>query len=155
MKIVEDATNDLLSPLARAALHLFVEQFRSLQERIKEVEAHILDWHHSNEASRRLATIPGIGPIIASAIAATVVDPSVFRSGRQLAAWIGLVPRQSSTGGKERLGRITKQGEPYLRRLLVIGASAVIRFSKNEGSAFGVWVTALRQRRPAMVATVG
>lgn len=85
--------------------------------------------------SRRLDTIPGIGPIKASAIAATVVDASLFKSGRQLAAWTGLVPRQNSSGGKDRLGRITKQGDPYLRRLLVVGAHAVLRFSKNRKTA--------------------
>ncbi len=110
-----------------------------MKEQIKAIETEIITWHRSNEASRRLETIPGIGPIIASALAATVTDPSVFKSGRQLAAWIGLVPRQSSSGGKERLGHITKQGEPYLRRLLVIGASAVIRFCKIDGSALGGW----------------
>jgi transposase len=91
-----------------------------MKEQIKAVETEILAWHRGNEASRRLETIPGVGPIIASALAVTIADPSVFKSGRQLAAWIGLVPRQNSSGGKERLGRITKQGEPYLRRLLVI-----------------------------------
>jgi len=88
-------------------------------------------WHRSNELSRRLETIPGIGPITASAIAATVTDASLFKSGRQLAAWIGLVPRQNSSGGKDRLGRISKQGDPYLRRLLVVGAHAVLRFSRK------------------------
>ena len=126
-----------------------------MKEQIKAVETEILAWHRGNEASRRLETIPGVGPIIASALAATIADPSVFKSGRQLAAWIGLVPGQNSSGGKERLGRITKQGEPYLRRLLVIGSSAVMRFCKTDGSALGGWITALRARRPAMVATVG
>ena len=141
--------------LARRALSLLVKELSSMKEQIKAVEVEIIAWHRSNEASRRLETIPGIGPIIASALAATITDPSVFKSGRQMAAWIGLVPRQSSSGGKERLGHITKQGEPYLRRLLVIGASAVIRFCKIDGSALGGWITALRARRPAMVASVG
>ena len=155
MARVADETGSDLPPLARTALMRLVGQLRALQEEVDEVERHLLAWHRSSEVSRRLETIPGIGPITASALAATVTDPSVFTSGRQLAAWIGLVPRQSSSGGKERLGRITKQGEPYLRRLLVLGASAVMRFSDERPSALGAWVTALRGRRPAMVAKVG
>jgi transposase len=84
---------------------------------------------------QRLATIPGIGPITASALAATITDPDLFSSGRQLAAWLGLVPRQSSSGGKERLGRITKQGDPYIRRLLITGASAVLRYARQRSAA--------------------
>jgi transposase len=153
--IVEDEDLELLHPLARETLLLFVDQLRELQVKIATLDARILAWHRANEISRRLETIPGIGPVIASALAATIPDASAFSSGRQLAAWIGLVPRQNSSGGKERLGRITKQGEPYLRRLLVIGAAAVLRFSRDRTSALGAWVGALRARRPAMVATVG
>ena len=87
--------------------------------------------HRANDASWRLETVPGIGVIGATAIAATVTDPSVFKSGREFAAWIGLVPRQHSTGGKERLGGISKQGDRYLRRLLVVGATAVIRHART------------------------
>lgn len=147
--------HELIPPLAREALLAVVGQFRDVQARIGSLEVQIHSWHRSNEASRRLESIPGIGPIIASALAATVADPGAFSSGRQLAAWIGLVPRQNSSGGKDRLGRITKQGEPYLRRLLVIGAAAVLRFSKDRSSALGAWAAALRGRRPAMVATIG
>jgi transposase len=153
--IVEDEDLELLHPLARETLVLFVDQLRELQVKIATLDARILAWHRANEISRRLETIPGIGPVIASALAATIPDANAFSSGRQLAAWIGLVPRQNSSGGKERLGRITKQGEPYLRRLLVIGAAAVLRFSRDRTSALGAWVGALRARRPAMVATVG
>jgi transposase len=153
--IVEDEDLELLHPLARETLLLFVDQLRELQAKIATLDARILAWHRANEISRRLETIPGIGPVVASALAATIPDANAFSSGRQLAAWIGLVPRQNSSGGKERLGRITKQGEPYLRRLLVIGAAAVLRFSRDRTSALGAWVGALRARRPAMVATVG
>jgi transposase len=153
--IVEDEDLALLHPLARETLLLFVDQLRELQAKIATLDARILAWHRSSEISRRLETIPGIGPVIASALAATIPNANAFSSGRQLAAWIGLVPRQNSSGGKERLGRITKQGEPYLRRLLVIGAAAVLRFSRDRTSALGAWVGALRTRRPAMVATVG
>ncbi|MFS2155646.1 IS110 family transposase, partial [Rhizobium sp. Rhizsp42] len=111
-------------------------------------------WHRGNELSRRLETIPGIGPITASAIAATVADASLFRSGRQLAAWIGLVPRQNSSGGKDRLGRISKQGDPYLRRLLVIGAHAVLRFSKKGKTAPTRWAADLLVKKPYNVVAV-
>src|SRR5205807_6346552 len=96
---------------------LFAE-LSALEARIKAVEAMIMREHRSNVVSRRLATIPGIGPITASALAVTIADPSAFRSGRELAAWIGLVPRQHSSGGKQKLGRVSKQGDRYLRRLL-------------------------------------
>ncbi len=91
----------------------------------------IVEWHKNNATSLRLASIPGIGPITASAIVATITDARLFSSGRHLAAWIGLVPRQNSSGGKERLGGITKKGDGYIRKLLVIGANAVLRFARK------------------------
>jgi transposase len=111
-------------------------------------------WHRSNELSRRLETIPGIGPITASAIVATVSDASLFRSGRQLAAWLGLVPRQNSSGGKERFGRISKQGDPYIRRLLVVGAHAVLRFSRKGKAAPTQWAGELLAKKPYTVVAV-
>ena len=105
-------------------------QINELQMRIASLETQILAWHKNNPVSQRLATIPGIGPIIATAIVATVADPSVFRSGREFAAWLGLVPRQSSTGGKAPLGWISKRGDSYLRRLLVNSAHTVLLCSK-------------------------
>jgi transposase len=104
--------------------------------------------HKSNAASRRLATIPGIGPITASAIVATIVDPSAFKPGRELAAWIGLVPREHSSGGKQKLGRVSKQGDRYLRRLLTIGATAVMRRLPGKMDGLSAWVRALLDRRP-------
>ena len=109
-------------------------------------------WHKSNPVSQRLASVPGIGPIIATAIAATVVEPSGFRSGREFAAWLGLVPRQNSTGGKHRLGGISKRGNQYLRRLLINGASANLLRSKATNA--DPWVIGLRQRRPSLVVAV-
>src|ERR1700740_1647844 len=90
------------------------------------VEVELLAWHRTNDVSRRLATIPGVGPITASAIAATVGDARQFKSGRQFAAWLGLVPQQRSSGGKERLGGISKRGDGYIRRLMIHGARAVV-----------------------------
>ncbi len=104
--------------------------------------------------SRRLEEIPGIGPIIATALVATISDPSAFKSGREMAAWIGLVPKQSSTGGKERLGGISKQGNRYLRWLLVVGALAVIRYGQRHGFKKRPWLARLMERRPTKVAAV-
>jgi transposase len=107
-------------------LMLLAAQLRAVQTVIGLIEKRIMAQHRSNEVSKRLETIPGIGVIGATAIAATVSDPTVFRSGPDFAAWIGLVPRQDSTGGKQKLGPISKQGDQYLRRILIVGAHAVL-----------------------------
>ena len=119
-----------LPPLARHALRGLAAELEALGKRVDEIEAAILAWHKESEASRRLAAVPGIGPITASAIVATVGDVSNFASARHFAAWLGLVPKQNSTGGKPRQGGISKAGDRYLRRLLVLGASAVIRHTR-------------------------
>lgn len=152
--LVEDDEHDLIPEIAREALLTVVDQLRDVHERIGVIERKILIWHRSNEQSRRLETIPGIGPITASAIAATVTDARLFRSGRELAAWIGLVPRQNSSGGKDRLGHISKKGDPYLRKLLVVGAHAVLRFARNGKLATTKWATSLLARKPYQVAAV-
>lgn len=138
---------------ARSALHGIAAQLRALASEIERLEAQILDWHRNDETSRRLATIPGIGPITASAIAAAVPDASLFRSGRQFAAWLGLTPRANSSGGKERLGGITKQGDGYLRRLLVVGSTAVMRMTRKN-PARQPWMAGLLERKPTKIATV-
>ncbi len=138
---------------ARSALHGIAAQLRALASEIDRLEAQILDWHRNDETSRRLATIPGIGPITASAIAAAVPDASLFRSGRQFAAWLGLTPRANSSGGKERLGGITKQGDGYLRRLLVVGSTAVMRMTRKS-PARQPWMAGLLERKPTKIATV-
>ena len=153
-EIVAGEASGPLPQLARQALLTLVGELQALGGRIKAVEGEIMAWHRANEASRRLATIPGIGPITASAIVAAAPDPTVFRSGRQFAAWIGLVPRQNSSGGKERLGGISKQGDRYLRRLLVVGATAVIRHARTRSDAEGGWLRGLLGRRPARLASV-
>ena len=151
---IEAGDMQALPEPARGALSLLGAQLREADARIKALEDEIRAWHRASPASRRLAAIPGIGPITASALAATVGDARQFRSGRELAAWLGLVPRQASTGGKPRLGPISKQGDRYLRRLLVIGATAVLRHPKLRARAGGPWLKALLARRPARVATV-
>ncbi len=128
----------------RKILVLLAEQIDELEKRIAQVDAEILAWHRANQASQRLAKIPGIGPLTASAIVATVADASVFRSGREFSAWLGLVPRQNSTGGKQRLGRITHQGDGYIRRLLIIGAQSALQGSREVKS--NGWVQGLLSR---------
>jgi len=122
---------------------------------VRAIERRIVLWCRQSEAARRLATIPGVGPITASALVASVTDPALFRSGRHFAAWLGLVPRQHSTGGKARLGRVSKMGDRYLRKLLVVGMTAVIRTARRATAApaFG-WVNALLERRPARLVSV-
>ncbi|RWP58893.1 IS110 family transposase [Mesorhizobium sp.] len=152
--LVGDEGNDLIPPLARSALFLLVQQLREVHEKVGELDRQIHIWHRSHELSRRLETIPGIGPITASAIVATVTDASLFKSGRQLAAWLGLVPRQNSSGGKDRLGRISKQGDPYIRRLLVVGAHAVLRFCRKGKAAPTRWAAELLAKKPYNVVAV-
>ena len=139
--------------LARAALHGLVDQLRDLRLQIGKLETRLHAWHRKNETSRRLAKVPGIGPITASAIVAAVPDASIFRSGRQFAAWLGLTPKAHSSGGKGKLGGISKQGDGYIRRLLVVGATSVIRVARKETSS-KLWATKLLQRKPARVVSV-
>jgi len=146
--LVQEGAEAGVPKLAREALLTLVGELQMLEERIAGIEAVILREHKANEASRRLATIPGIGPITASALAATIADASTFRSGRELAAWIGLVPRQHSSGGKPRLGRVSKQGDGYLRRLLTIGATAVMRRLPGKTDGHSAWIRSLLERRP-------
>jgi transposase len=114
----------------------------------------VLAWHRQNTLSKRLEAIPGIGPLIASALVASIPDPTIFRSGRDMSAWIGLVPKQNSTGGKERLGSITKAGNRYLRKLLVVGALSVIKRAKQVGYSRHPWLVALLERRTTMIAAI-
>jgi len=143
-----------LPELARAALGLMAVQIDDANKKIEALEKAIVTRHRGDEASRRLASIPGIGPIIASAIATSVPDASVFKSGRQFAAWLGLVPKQNSTGGKDRLGGITKTGDRYIRRLLVIGATGLIRYKRNNVPGGLDWLTGLLARKPVRLVTV-
>lgn len=141
-----------LPELARAALHALARQLEGIEREIERLEARIVAWHREDETSRRLATIPGIGPITASAIAASAPDPSLFRSGRQFAAWLGLTPRAHSSGGKERQVGISKMGDGYLRRLLVVGATAVLRMARQRGGT--TWVMGLLERKKPKAAAV-
>jgi transposase len=120
-----------LPELARSILLTIVDQLNGTMARIREIERLLTKWHRQSRVSRLLATVPGVGIMGASAIAATVADPSLFRSGREFAAWLGMTPRQNSSGGKERLGRTSKRGDKYIRSLLTAGAVAVLRHARN------------------------
>lgn len=150
--IIRDDTDERIPDMARQALKVIAGQLDELQLRIAAINAQVLAWHKSNPTSQRLASVPGIGPIIATAIAATVPDASVFRSGREFSAWLGLVPRQNSTGGKARLGGISKRGDSYLRRLLIGGALAVLLRSKTAKT--DPWLTSLLGGKPRLVVAV-
>jgi transposase len=129
---------------ASATIELLAEQLGALDERINRVDARIAACHKANVVSQRLATIPGIGPLSATAITATVADAAAFRSGREFAAWLGLTPVQKSTGGKQRLGRISRKGDQYIRRLLIIGAQTALLRSKVARA--NPWVQSLLAR---------
>jgi transposase len=151
--VLAEAADQRLPPLARDVLGLLAEQLQALEDRLERLERDLLAWHRANETSQRLATVPGVGPITATALVASIGDPAHFRSARQFAAWLGLVPQQHSSGGKERLGSISKRGDGYLRKLLVHGARTLLRW-RGRGVSTSPWLAKLLERRPANVATV-
>jgi transposase len=153
LKIIAREEDARLPVDAHTSLVVLAAQLQALQTMIRSIEKRIVVQHRSNEASRRLQTIPGIGIIGATAIAATVPDPKVFRSGRDFAAWIGIVPREGSTGGKQKLGPISKQGDQYLRRILVVGAHAVLKRARLHPEQYP-WLTKLLARKPFRVVAV-
>ena len=154
LDVVADPSDKRVPPIARACLAALGAQLHSLKEQILEFDRMIRAWHRSSEMSLRLDDCPGVGPVLATALAATIADPKAFRSGRNFSAWIGLVPKQYSSGGKNRLGSISKQGDRYLRSLFVAGALAVIRYAKIHGTKHRPWLTALLARRPTKVAAI-
>ena len=154
LKIVADANDQRLPEIARACVTALGAQLRVLKAQILEFDRRIMAWHRSNAASRRLDAIPGVGPALATALVASVADPRAFRSGRDFSAWVGLVPKQHSSGGKDKLGGISKQGDRYLRSLFTAGALAVIRYAKVHGTRHRPWLTALLARRPTKVAAI-
>lgn len=136
----------IVSTLSQQALDIHV--------RLREIDRDLLVWQRGNDVARRLMTIPGIGPVGATALAASVTNPHQFRSGRQFAAWLGLTPLQKSSGGKERLGRITKMGDKYLRKLLIVGMTSLVRRAKYNPQTIDPWLADLLARKPVRVATV-
>ena len=153
IEIARDEGDERVPASARASLRMLADQLDLVNRQALETDRMILADVRASEVGRRLMAVPGVGPVLASAITATVPDPHAFRSGRNLSAWIGLVPRQNSSGGKERLGGITKQGNRYLRRLLVAGALAVIRYAERHGTK-RPWLVQLMGRRATKLAAV-
>ena len=151
-EILEDGENGLPGTM-RNLLQRLTENLKEMDRQVDELEMQIQLWHRENEASRRLAEIPGIGPITASAIVATVGKAREFKNGRQLAAWMGLVPKQNSSGGKQNLLGISKRGDTYLRTLLIHGARSVIRYAESKADE-GSWLRKLMARRNKNVAAV-
>jgi transposase len=152
-ELLEDAENGL-SGASRALFARLLTHFRTLDRQIDELEREIGAWHREDTASKRLQQIPGIGPLTASALVASIGDAKTFRNGRQLAAWIGLVPRQESTGGKTKLLGISKRGDVYLRTLLIHGGRAVLRHLKRHADQAEGWLAKLASRRNANIAAV-
>lgn len=153
LDVIADTADERVPTEARTCLEMLAAQLRIVKEQILENDRRIMASARETELGRRLMEIPGVGPLLASAIVATVPDPAIFRSGRNLAAWIGLVPQQNSSGGKERLGGITKAGHQYLRQMLIVGAMAVVRYAERNG-AKRPWLVQLLERRTAKVAAV-
>jgi transposase len=143
-----------LPHIAGAAVACMAQHLEGLDLSIETVDEEITKAHRQNPTSRLLDEIPGIGTLIASATAASVPDPGVFKSGRDFAAWLGLTPRQNSSGGKEKLGAITKQGNRYIRKMLVTGATSVLRVAGKRKGALADWINALRARKPERLVAV-
>lgn len=154
LDVVADPSDRRVPEVARACVAALGIQLRMLKGQILEFDRRIMAWHRSNATSRRLDEIPGVGPALATALVAGVADPKAFRSARHFAAWVGLVPKQHSSGGKDKLGSISKQGDRYLRGLFTAGALAVIRYAKIHGTGHRPWLTALLARRPTKVAAI-
>jgi transposase len=154
LKIASDGNDKRLPDVARVCIAALGAQLQMLKARILEFDRLIMAWHRSNQVSKRLDELPGVGPALATALVASVADPKAFRSGRDFSAWIGLVPKQNSSGGKNKLGSISKQGDRYLRSLFVAGALAVIRYAKGRGSKHRPWLAALLARKSTKVAAI-
>ncbi len=154
LEIIANPDDPRLPAFAREALGVLMAQLQVVKEAIRTLERKLQAWHRSQQASQRLTTIPGVGVITATALVATIGDGSQFKSGRHLSAWLGLVSRQHSSGGKSRLGRISKRGDGYLRRLLVHGARAVLRWQRGAPKKPSPWIGELLTRRPTNVVLV-
>jgi transposase len=154
LNVVADPSDKRVPDVVRTCVAALGGQLLSFKKQILDFDRMIMVWHRSNATSKRLNCIPGVGPLLATALVANVADPKTFRSGRNFSAWIGLVPKQHSSGGRDRLGSISKQGDRYLRSLFVAGALAVIRYAKIRGTKYRPWVAALLARRPTKVAAI-
>ncbi|NTA59867.1 IS110 family transposase [Agrobacterium tumefaciens] len=153
VEIIRDDTDQRLPPIARIALTEIADQIERLTEKIMRLEKVIVSSVRKDDVARRLTSIPGVGPITAAAVRALVTDPAGFRTGRDFAASVGLTPRSNSSGGKQKLGSISKRGNPQLRSLFMVGAMAILKMSKH-GAAMQPWVASLLKRRPFKVVAV-
>lgn len=151
--LLEDASNELPMALRRLIEHL-TAHLKELDQQVKEFERQIIAWHRSSELSQRLEKIPGIGPLAASALVASIADANSFDNGRQVSAWLGLVPRQCSSGGKSTLLGISKRGDAYLRTLLIHGARSAILAAQRRSKNTNVWLNNLLNRRHPNIAAV-
>src|SRR5450631_3278124 len=152
-EILEDASNELPVPF-RHLIDRLIKHLKELDRQVKEFEQEIIAWHRSSELSRKLEKIPGIGPLAASALVASIADARSFKNGRQVSAWLGLVPRQSSSGGKPTLLGMSKRGDAYLRTLLIHGARSAILAANNKVDNTEGWLTNLLKRRHPNIAAV-
>ena len=153
LAIIADAEDTRVPADARLCLRMLAAQLAVVKEQILENDRRVRANARATELGSRLMEVPGVGPLLASALTATISDPAAFKTGRDLAAWIGLVPKQNSSGGKERLGSISKAGNRYLRQMLVVGSMAVIRYAERHGTR-RPWLIQLMQRRSTKVAAV-
>ncbi len=149
-----DDQDERIPDLARECLRPLASELRHVKRQILEMDRKILKAHRANSICQRLETIPGVGPVIATRVVAEVPDPKIFKSGRAFSAWVGLVPKQHSSGGRDRMGRITKTGNPELRRLLVAGAMSMIIRAKQLGFTKHPWLSRLLERKPMMVVAI-
>jgi len=152
-QVVEGATPDVPEAAVKI-VGMLSQQALDTHAQLREIDRALLALQRTDDMARRLATIPGIGPVGATALAASITAPGQFRSGRQFAAWLGLTPLQDSSGGKEKLGRITKMGDKYLRKLLVVGATSLVRRARQKPETMDPRFVALLARKPVRVATV-
>ena len=154
LEVLADDEDDRIPALARECLMPLANELRHVKRQILEMDRKILKAHRANSICQRLETIPGVGPVIATRVVAEVPDPRIFKSGRAFSAWVGLVPKQHSSGGRDRMGRITKTGNPELRRLLVAGAISMIIRAKQLGFTKHPWLSRLLERKPMMVVAI-
>lgn len=154
IKIVAEASPERLPAAARGTLEGFIGMIVHLNQEIAAIEKELLAWHRANAQSRRLETVPGIGLITATALTALTPDPKFFQNGRHFAAWLGMTPREDSTGGKTRLKGISKAGDGYLRRLLVLGATSMLKSLTGKTGKLALWIQAMQARRPRKVVIV-
>jgi len=154
IKTLKEGKDKSIPAFAQNVLLSLVSQLEHLRQEIKKLDQQMMAWHKTNADSQRLATVPGIGHVTASAVLAAIGDGKQFNSAREFAAWLGLVPRQNSSGGKDCLGRISKKGDPYLRRLFVTGATTQLRGSHRDKTVGGAWFSSLLRRKAARVASV-